>query len=178
MSAKKYSNSQIGGQKVPYFITKKLLITKENILKLLTQHLGNGPLFVTGVKVGSDNQINVFLDGDNGVSIADCVTVSRFLEKSLDNENNSFSLDVSSHGATTPLLMPRQYKRHIGKDFEIRLLDGSVIEGTLSYFSSDELKLDYNVREDKQIGKGKITIKKQHIIPYNQIKESKIKLKF
>jgi ribosome maturation factor RimP len=154
------------------------LITKEYILKLLNEHLGTGSIFVTGLKVGSDNHINVFLDGDTGVTIADCVAVSRFLEKNLDSEKNDFSLDVSSHGATTPLVMPRQYKKHIGRDLEIKLLDDTKLTGTLTEFNNDELKLEYTEREDKTIGKGKITITKQHIIPHNQIKESKIKLKF
>jgi ribosome maturation factor RimP len=157
---------------------KNNLINKEHIQQLVNTHLGNGSIFATGIKVGSDNQINIFLDGDEGVTIADCVALSRFIEKSIDPEKNEFSLDVSSHGATTPLILPRQYKKHIGRDFEIRLLDNTKIEGTLLEFSTDELKLEYEVRENKTVGKGKITVKKQHIITYNQIKESKIKLKF
>jgi len=154
------------------------LITKEHILKLLNQHLGNGSIFVTGIKVGSDNAIHVFLDGDTGVTIADCVAASRFLEKNLDSEKNDFSLDVSSHGATTPLVMPRQYTKHIGRDFEIKLLDDTKLIGTLTEFNTNELKLEYTEREDKAIGKGKVNVIKHHIIPHNQIKESKIKLKF
>jgi ribosome maturation factor RimP len=167
----------IGDKKVPYFI-KKNLITKEYILKLLNEHLGSGSIFVTGVKVSRDNHINVFLDCDTNLTIADCVAVSRFLEKKLDSEKNDFSLDVSSHGATTPLVMPRQYSKHIGRNFEIKLVDDTKLTGTLTEFNSNELKLEYTEREDKAIGKGKITITKQHIIPHNQIKESKIKLKF
>ncbi len=154
------------------------MITKDYILKLLNEHLGTGLIFVTGIRVNSDNQINVFLDGDNGVTIADCVAASRFLEKNLDSEKNDFSLDVSSHGATTPLIMPRQYTKHIGRDFEIKLLDDTKLIGTLTEFNTNELKLEYTEREDKPLGKGKINVTKQHIIPYNQIKESKIKLKF
>jgi len=154
------------------------LITKEYITKLLNEHLGNGAVFVTGVRVSSNNEINVFLDGDTGVTIADCVAASRYLEKNLDNEKNDFSLDVSSHGATTPLVNIRQYAKHVGRDFQIKLNDDTKYEGTLTEFNLNELKLEYNTKEDKLIGKGKVTVIKQHIIPYNQIKESKIKLKF
>lgn len=154
------------------------MITKEQILELAAQHFANGPHFVTGVKIGSDNHIHVFIDGDKGVTISDCVDLSRFIEKSLDRDQEDFSLDVSSHGATTPLTEPRQYPKHIGRDFEIKLLDGTKAEGTLTECNNDELKLEYSVRENKPIGKGKITVTKQHLIKYSQIKESKIKLKF
>jgi ribosome maturation factor RimP len=164
------------GTQVPYFIDKNLL-TKEKITELANQHLANGPLFVTGVRVGSDNHVTVFIDGDRGVTISDCVELSRFIEKTL-GDTVDFSLDVSSHGASTPLVLPRQYKKHIGRDFEIKLLDGTKAEGTLVECNDEQLKLEYSVREDKPLGKGKVTVTKQQLINYNQIKESKVKLKF
>lgn len=153
------------------------MITQEKISELANQHLANGPLFVTGIRIGADNHIHVFIDGDRGVTIADCVELSRFIEKSL-GEHDDYSLDVSSHGAASPLVMPRQYKKHVGRDFEIKLDDGTKVEGTMTECNDVEIKLTYSVKENKPIGKGKITVEKQHVIKYNQIKESKIKLKF
>jgi len=135
-------------------------------------------LFVTAIKIGSDNHIHVFIDGDKGVTIADCVELSRFIEKNLDRDKEDFSLDVSSHGASSPLLSPRQYPKHVGRGFEIKLLDGTKAEGNLVECDNEEIKLEYSVREDKPVGKGKVTVIKQQVIRYNQIKESKIKLKF
>ena len=154
------------------------MITNENILLLANQHLNNTPLFVTGIKIGSGNQIAVYIDGDSGVKISDCVSLSRFIEQNLNRDSEDFSLDVSSHGANTPLVYPRQYPKHIGRELEIRLLDGTPIQGNLSECDDHEIKLLFSVKEPKTIGKGKITVTKQHIIKYNQIKESKIKLKF
>ena len=154
------------------------MITKEFITAIISEYLSVGPLFLTGLKISSDNQITVFLDGDNGVKISDCVAVSRHLEKTLNEKGFGFSLDISSHGASTPLIMPRQYKKHIGRDFEIRLEDGTKTEGTLVSFDGNEIVLENSFRENKPIGKGKITVTKQQKINYNQIKESKIKLKF
>ncbi|MBA3663446.1 MAG: ribosome assembly cofactor RimP [Bacteroidetes bacterium] len=153
------------------------MITQEKISALANQHLANGPLFVTGIRIGADNQVIVFLDGDRGVTISDCVELSRHIEKSL-GDSEDFSLDVSSHGAASPLTMPRQYIKHIGRDFDIKLLDGNKVEGTLVECDNEKIKLEYSVREDKPIGKGKITVVKHHVINYSEIKESKIKLKF
>lgn len=167
----------VGDRKSPILL-KKNLITQEQIIEIANRLLANGPLFVTGVRIGSANQISVFIDGDNGVTIADCVELSRFIEKNLDRDKEDYSLDVSSHGAATPLVLPRQYPKHIGRDFEIKLLDGTKAEGKMIECNADFLKLEYSVRENKPIGKGKITVTKEQIINFNQIKESKIKLKF
>ncbi|WP_317899045.1 ribosome assembly cofactor RimP [Aurantibacillus circumpalustris] len=154
------------------------MIKKEHILQLANQYLNQTNMYVTGIKIGSDNHINVFIDGDEGVTIKDCVAVSRVIEGSLDRDKEDYALDVSSHGATTPLVLPRQYKKHIGRTFEIRLEDGTKAEGDLVECNEEEVKLEYSVRENKPIGKGKITVVKQHVIKHNQIKESKIKLKY
>jgi ribosome maturation factor RimP len=154
------------------------LITKEHILQLANQHLNGTNIYVTGIKIGSDNHINVFLDGDEGVTIKDCVAVSRAIEGNLDRDKEDYALDVSSHGATTPLVMPRQYKKHIGRTFEVKLEDGSKLEGDLISCDDVEIKLEYSTRENKPIGKGKITVVKQHIIKHSEIKESKVKLKY
>lgn len=167
----------MAGDKSPLFYLR-ILITKEQITSLANEHLKDTPLFLTGVRIGSANQVSVFIDGDRGVTIDDCVALSRFIEQRLDREKEDFSLDVSSHGAAQPLIFPRQYRKHIGREFEISLNDGSRAEGTLVSSNDDEVVLERSVREPKPLGKGKITVTKQQTIKYNQIKESKIKLKF
>ena len=135
-------------------------------------------MYVTGIRIGSDNHINVFIDVDEGVTIKDCVAVSRAIEGNLDRDKEDYALDVSSHGATTPLVMPRQYKKHIGRTFEIKLLDGTKAEGDLVECNDEQLVLEFSSRENKPIGKGKITVTKQQVVKHDQIKESKIKLKY
>jgi len=135
-------------------------------------------VFVTGIRIGSDNQINLFIDGDNGVTIKDCVELSRLIEGILDRNKDDFALDVSSHGAATPLILPRQYTKHIGRNFEIKLIDDTKLEGTLISCDNEEIKIEFSTRENKPIGKGKITVVKNEIIKYSQIKESKVKLKY
>lgn len=156
----------------------KNLITKEHILAIANDHLKDSSLFVTGIRISSDKQINLFIDGDNGVTIKDCVGLSRAIESRLDRDREDYALDVSSHGAATPLVLPRQYPKHIGRTFEIRLTDGTKAEGDLVECNNDGIRLEFSVRENKALGKGKTTVIKQQTIKYSEIKESKIKLKF
>ncbi|MDZ4665772.1 MAG: ribosome assembly cofactor RimP [Bacteroidota bacterium] len=154
------------------------MIAKEQILQLAEAHFTGTDKFVTNINVTSGNTIDVLIDGDTPVTIKDCVTLSRFIEGNLDREKEDFALQVSSHGAASPLVNQRQYKKHIGKTFEIKLTDNTDHEGELVEFNENELTLKYNIRENKAIGKGKVTVEKKETIPFNTIKESKIKLKF
>jgi ribosome maturation factor RimP len=154
------------------------LIAKEQILQLAEAHFNGTDKFVTSINVTSGNVIDVLIDGDTAVTIKDCVGLSRFIEGNLDREKEDFALQVSSHGAVNPLVNQRQYKKHIGKTFEIKLTDDTHHEGELVEFNENELILKYNTRESKAIGKGKVTVEKKETIPFKTIKESKIKLKF
>lgn len=165
------------GTAVPYFIAKNL-ISKEKIEQLAKEHLQNSSVYLTGVKIMTGNSILVFIDGDEGVKIADCVALSRYIEGNLDRNKEDYSLDVSSHGAATPLVMPRQYKKHLGREFDLVLTDGTKESGEMIACDENGLTLKYSVRENKPIGKGKITVEKQTNIKFEQIRESKIKLKF
>lgn len=154
------------------------MIVKEQILQLAEAHLKGTDKFVTKITVSPGNLIEVFIDGDTAVNIKDCVALSRFIEGSLDRDKEDFAIEVSSHGAATPLVNQRQYKKHIGKTFEIKLNDNTKHEGELVEYNENELTIKYTARENKPIGKGKVTVEKKETIPFKTIKESKIKLKF
>jgi ribosome maturation factor RimP len=164
------------GHKVPYFIVKMIL--KEQIIALVNQKLEGTNLFLIDTKILPGNRIEVFIDGDNGLGINDCVDLSRHIEKNLNRDVEDFSLEVSSPGATIPLKLSRQYIKHIGRDIELKLTDGTFITGTLTEIENGNLTLTTTSRENKPVGKGKINVTKTHNIELQKIKESKIKLKF
>ncbi len=78
--------------------------------------------------------VEVYLDGDKGVGVADLAAMSREFGFLLDAEDiikGGYSLNVSSPGEDRCLLLPKQFARHIGKEVEITLMDGTVITGRL-----------------------------------------------
>lgn len=154
------------------------MINKEHIEQICKNHLGEGKIFLTGLKISSDNKISVFIDGDEGVSIQDCVSLSRVIESALNREQEDFSLDVSSHGATSPLLFPRQFKRHTGREVQILKTDLSKMEGILLSSNEEGLELQNSSRENKPLGKGKVTVIHTFKVPFTEIKETKLKLKY
>ncbi|WP_339609819.1 ribosome assembly cofactor RimP [uncultured Planktosalinus sp.] len=152
---------------------------KEKVLQLLDIALEENPkLFLIDFNIDQNNDIKVILDGDEGVSLSDCIAVSRAIEHNIDREEFDFSLEVASAGASSPLTMPRQYKKNIGRILEVKTQDGQTVEGTLTGVSEKGINLQWKTREPKPVGKGKITVDKSLDIPFENIKDSKVKIIF
>lgn len=134
-------------------------------------------LFLIDFTVGGDNTIRVILDGDHGVNLQDCMDISRAIEHNLDREEEDFSLEVTSAGATSPLTQPRQYKKNTGRILKVRTASGE-LEGTLVQSDEDSITLEWKSREPKPEGKGKVTVQKSQTIDFSEIKEAKVVLKF
>ncbi len=165
------------GQRVPSFYSQKPM--REKVTELLEKALENNPtLFLIDMNVTPSNQIRIIIDGDKGVTVKDCVEVSRAIEHNLDREEGDFSLEVSSAGITQPLFLARQYKKNIGRKLCVKTKEGIKIEGTLVNATEKDCELHWKIREPKPVGKGKITVKKQAVVPYSEIEEATVKITF
>lgn len=147
---------------------------KEHLDKVLAE---NPSLFLIDFSVSSSDQIKVVIDGDTGVTLEDCMKVSRAIEHNLDRETTDFSLEVTSPGATEPLKMPRQYKKNIGRKLEVKTSD-TTITGTLVSSSAEAIELEWKSREPKPVGKGKATVVRITAIPFSDIVKANVVLKF
>ena len=134
-------------------------------------------LFLIEFSINQDNHIRVIVDGDNGVLVEDCMFISRAIEHNLDREEQDFSLEVMSAGATAPLVHKRQYKKNLKRVLNVRTAS-EAIEGNLADATDDTIILEWKVREPKPIGKGKVTVNKQANIAYEDIVEAKVMIKF
>ncbi len=91
----------------------------------------NSELFLIDFKISPDNKIYVEVDGDKGVSLKECIRISRVIEHNLDREDEDFSLEVTTPDVSAPLKAERQYNKNLDRILILRLVDGSTIEGTL-----------------------------------------------
>lgn len=164
------------GRKSPLFIQN--MAFKEQVKQLLEASLGeHSSLFLIDFSISSDYKVSVIIDGDNGVTLQDCIDVSRSIEHNLDREEQDFSLEVASAGATSPLKLPRQYKKNIGRTLEVTL-EAETIEAVLVDADGEIISLEWKVREPKKIGKGKETVVKTARIPYGEIKKAQVVISF
>ena len=152
---------------------------REKVTQLLQEAMDENPsLFLISLDIQGNNEIKVVIDGDQGVTVQDCIAVSRKVEHNLDREEEDFSLEVMSVGATTPLQQTRQYKKNVGRSLEIKTTAGAKLEGTLQEATDENVTLTWKTREPKPVGKGKVTVQKTEVIPYENIVEAKVMIKF
>ena len=164
------------GHKSPLFILKMF---EEKVTKLLQEVLEEeSSLFLISKEIKAGNKIVVVIDGDNGVTLSDCMKVSRHIEHNLDREEEDFSLEVFSSGISEGITHIRQYKKNVGRKLEVIVEDSSKVEGTLVTADDEKIKLQWKAREPKPIGKGKVTVQKELEIPYKDIVKAKVMVTF
>jgi ribosome maturation factor RimP len=152
---------------------------REKVEQLVQQALENNPsLFLLDLNVSDANHIRVVIDGDNGVTVEDCMNVSREIEHNLDRDEVDFSLEVMSAGVSEPLQLTRQYRKNMGRTLKVRTQEGKTIEGTVAKVTDEAVTLQWKAREPKPVGKGKHTVQKEAVLPFGDIAEAKVMITF
>ncbi|HXB35240.1 MAG TPA: ribosome assembly cofactor RimP [Puia sp.] len=132
--------------------------------------------FLVDIKIKPTNNVKVFIDGDQGISIEKCVQFNRALYKKLEDgalfPNGDFSLEVSSPGLDEPLKLHRQYRKNVGRRVELTLQDGSKVEGRLLDVSEDGIIVE------ETRGKNKKKVIVNHTFLFENIKTTKIQVVF
>lgn len=154
------------------------MIFKEKVEELISQVLSEkSAIFLIDLTISDSKKIVITLDGDQGVSLQDCIDVSRAIDNNLDREEHDYSLEVASAGVSTPLKIVRQYKKNIGRVLKVKTAT-ETIEAKLEDANDDFISLAWSAREQKKIGKGKETVEKKAKISYSDIKEAIVTIIF
>ncbi len=150
------------------------MISAETIQKNLTEELERYNLFLVDVTVRPGNKIAVFIDSMKGVTIDECIAVSRFLESRLDRDTEDFELEVSSPGLDKPLKLPVQFVKNTGRVLDVVKKDGIKITGRLAGTGDEIITIAKEVTFKDPVSKKKKTEERMHEIRYDDIKTAKI----
>jgi ribosome maturation factor RimP len=146
------------------------MISKGVIQSLVEEKLSD-TTFIVDVTIGPGNAISVTIDSDGGLSIDNCIEMSRHIEHQLDREVEDFSLEVSSPGLTQPFKVLRQYLKYIEKEIEIVTAKGDKMAGVLK--SANENSILVEIKSNTKIdGKKAVEIKEVEFF-LNEIKTVK-----
>ena len=131
------------------------MVTNERIKQLVERSLADQDHFLVDLVINSKSnpiKITVVLDGDKGISIDDCATVSRTFAALLDEENSleNYALEVTTPGLDQPLRLKRQYVKNIGREVKIQLKDKKIERGKLVESTEDTVVIEHEVKEGKQ----------------------------
>jgi ribosome maturation factor RimP len=159
-------------------------IVKQKIAEWLQPLLEEKNLFLVDVRISMGRKIEVFADSDTGITIEECALISRLVESHLDGSGlvpDNYILEASSPGMTNALKVPRQYKKRIGRIFEIDKTDGSHIEAQLLEAGDEQIKLREVKEQQKKKDKKKGIVEeapKEYMVQYSDIKKAVLQFKF
>ena len=150
---------------------------EQRVIDLVEEKIADRPdLFLVSVKMHVNGKLIILVDGDQGIAVGDCAAVSRHVGYHLEEENvieEAYNLEVSSPGLDTPLTLPRQYQKNIGRNVSLKLADAKTREGKLLSFSDEGLTIEEKVKE-----KGKKAELVESFIPFSEIIETKVLISF
>ncbi len=157
------------------------MISKKVVAALIyerIEELDNG-LFVVSLDISSTNRISVELDKHvGGVSVKDCMSVSRNVEHNLDREEQDFELHVSSAGLDQGLRVYAQYKKNVGRDVKVKLHEGGKVEGKMIEATPEKITIQTTRKERIEGRKKKETIVEDLVFEMDKVKETKIVISF
>ena len=150
---------------------------EEKVRELVNEKIADKEdLFLVDVKMLPNNKLIIHVDGDQGISIQECVDISRHVGFHLEEENTieqAYNLEVSSPGVGEPLKLKRQYLKNIGRNLEIKLKEGQKKEGKLIEVTSTGLLIEEIVKQ-----KGKKATTAETEISLNEILETTVLVSF
>ena len=133
-------------------------------------------MFLVDLRVKPTNNIKLFIDADNGLPIERCIRINRALYKKIEEAglfpDGDFSLEVSSPGVDEPLKLNRQYLKNRDRLVEVLLQDGTRLEGILKAVSEDHITIESTE------GKGKKAVQKTTVLPFTDIRQTKVLIQF
>ncbi|HTN35827.1 MAG TPA: hypothetical protein VL053_02060 [Arachidicoccus sp.] len=132
--------------------------------------------FKVGFKVKPTHNFKVYVDGDQGITIDQCIKINRALYKKIEEAglfpDGDFSLEVSSPGVDEPLKNTRQYKKNIGRTVLVTLSDEKQVTGVLQAVEEDKVTLEV------KSGKGKTAVTNVTELPFQDIKTTIVQIQF
>ena len=131
-------------------------------------------IFLIDITFGANNDVKVFLDGDNGLTLKDCVSINSDIKKNLSQDEINYSVEIGSCGIDYPLKLMRQFKKNISRKIEITDFDDQKYSGVLSKVSNLSFEIKWKERQPKKIGKGKVTVDLSKNFNYGEYKKAQV----
>jgi len=135
-------------------------------------------MFIVEIGVSERNFIHVVVDSFDGLTIDQCVMMSRHVEHSFDREEEDFELQVSSPGLSEKFRVTEQYVKYIGKGVEIVTAGNVELNGIITEATTEGIVLETSEKEKVDGSRKKILVVKQHNLKYDEIVSAKAVISF
>lgn len=152
---------------------------EEKITTYLEEFITDPQYFIVDLVISGNDKLKivVLIDGDEGVSIEFCASISRQLGHRMEEDEvleNPYVLEVSSPGLDHPLTNLRQYVKNIGRKVKVDTIDGESVRGELLEAKEDFILVNQEIKEK---GKKKIKLEETKV-SFQNIDKTKVLVSF
>tara|TARA_B100001115_G_C15785716_1_gene386917 strand:- start:426 stop:860 length:435 start_codon:yes stop_codon:yes gene_type:complete len=144
------------------------MLLKDNLKQILEIKLKDVDAYLVDLVITEKKSIIISIDRFEGVTFKHCSFISKYLEEYFEEDIQNYDLTVCSAGLENPFKVKQQYHKNIGKEVSVLLNNGKKKKGILLSYDNG-LLLEIK-RKKKPV--------EQLLISKNEIKETKLKIKF
>ena len=154
------------------------MISKEAVRNIVLSVIEGSSIFIVDVKVDGSGKILIEVDKPEGITIEECIKISRTVENSFDREKEDFELEVSSPGLTGAFKVIEQYRKNCGRQVDVVKKDGQKINGLLQHVDDDGIVLEVKAKIKEAGQKRPKTVMQTVALNFNDIKATKVTITF
>lgn len=156
------------------------MIAKDFILDKIDTHISeqSKDIYLVDLSIDKNNRISIELASKEGVSIDDCIYLSKFIESSLDREIEDFELEVASAGISNPFKILRQYQDAIGQEIELLVKGGIKHKAILLDANESFVEIEIEKKIKLEGKKKKETVKETIKVVMSDILQAKRVISF
>ncbi|GHV22015.1 ribosome maturation factor RimP [Bacteroidia bacterium] len=154
------------------------MIDKSTVKQHVEEYLKGSDIFPVDIEIRPGNIISVEIDNDKGISIDDCVALTKYIESKLDRDVEDYELEVGSAGISQPFKILRQYIKNIGNEVELLTKAGKKLTGILKNADENGIILTIEKQVKPEGAKRKITVEEDLDFKYEEIKYTKYSIRF
>lgn len=126
--------------------------------------------FLVEVTVSAANDIEIVIEKAEGtVDMDDCAAVDRFIHERFSQDDEDYSLTVSSAGLDRPFKVLRQYEKAVGSRVTASFKGGKRVLATISSVTPDALTLSWTEMAAAEGSKKKVPVERTETIPFTDL---------
>ncbi len=120
------------------------------------------------VRHGRSLRLQVFVDSDDGVTLADCAGLSRAIDGELEAQElfeGSYTIEVSSPGIDRPLTTEKEFRRKVGRTIAIDFTDESKkqMRGELKSVEDGQVIIKTKKSGEQSIALADVSVAREYI---------------
>ena len=143
---------------------------KGQIIKAVEGAVSERGCFIVDVTVSADNDVEIILEKEEGtVDWEDCAAIDAVVHEAFNQDEEDYSLTVSSAGLDRPFKVLRQYLKAVGSKVDVKFKGGKRLVATLTAATEDSIGLQYTALEAVEGKKKKEKVEHNEQYPLSEV---------